>query len=84
MEEVEEPEEVDPAKKKKGKGKGKGKGGAAPEFNTKELSKMMMDMNKLLLAHDDSICSMEAYQLRTLIMPTEAKSMVSGRAESTK
>ena len=68
-------------KKKAGKSKGKGGGGAAPNFSNKELSKMVVDLSRLVLSHDDSIGHLEAFQIITYILPSESKSMEAGKAE---
>ena len=44
----------------------------------------MMDMNKLLLSHDDSIMSLEALQLSTFILPKSSPCMEAGKSEGQK
>ena len=65
----------------KGKGKGRGGSGGRNALGVKEMEKMVMDMNKLLLSHDDSIMALESIQLRTFIVPSASTAMEAGKRE---
>ena len=76
-------------KGKGGKGNGGGKGDVAwaeggKTLSTKYLSLMVEQMNKLLLAHDDSILNLESIALVTFLLPEESPSMAAGRSEGQK
>jgi hypothetical protein len=64
----------------KDKDKGKGKGGGG-QVGHKDLSKMVMDMNKLLLSHDESITALESVLLTTFILPGECPALKAGKEE---
>ena len=85
-------EEGEGKKGKKGKG-GKSKGGdkgdaakaeGGKTLSTKDLSLMVRHMNKLVLAHDDSILNLERIALVTIFFPEESPSMAAGRSEGQK
>ena len=67
----------------KGKGKGSKKGGGGGP-GQRDIAKMIVDMNKLLLSHDDSIVSLESMQLLTFIVPSGSPSMEAGEEEGKK
>ena len=67
-------------------GKGGGKGDVAraeggKTLSTKDLSLMVKQMNKLLLARGDSILNLASIALVTFLLPEESPSMAAGRSE---
>jgi hypothetical protein len=74
----------DGAKDKGTGGKGGKKGGGGGPQGQKEMMRMMMDMNKLLLSHDESIGALESMQLHTFIVPQQSPAMEAGKMEGQK